>query len=83
MTNWVTHFFLCTYFPERVYGLPAQAGKVHWTFPGDARHRRLVLVIVCSVETEYQFVKRCSHLRVKNNVKSPYFTAKDFAFATA
>ncbi len=43
-----------------------------------------MLVIVCSVVAGWKSTLKIQlPLRAKNSVKSPYFTAKDFAFATA
>ena len=51
--------------------------------PGDARHRRLVVSVVCSVETGNQFVKRFHSVFAKKAIPSPYANAFGFAPAFA
>ncbi len=50
---------------------------------GDARHRRLVVLVVCSVETGNQFVKRFQLVFAKKAVPSPFANAFGFAPAVA
>ena len=50
---------------------------------GGDRLRRFAPLDMCSVEVEFQFVKRSSNVRAKKSVPSPYANAFGFAPAVA
>lgn len=57
--------------------------KTPRVFAGDARHRRLVVSVVCSVETGNQFVKRFHLVFANKAIPSPYANAFGLAPAVA